>query len=246
MSPPFTLLQISDCHLTQDPAGLYRAQSPDQCLQALLPAMRAMRPDGMILTGDIAEDGSREAYQRVVSHLEGLAKQKAFIPGNHDDVDVMTEVLVQSGYEPGPVLTWGGWSLVLLNSTIPNDPAGELSDEQLSVLEQAHEQQCPALVFVHHPPMAVGSPWIDRYPLRQPERLMSALDAQWVRAVCFGHIHQSFSAFVDGIQYLSAPATSVNSQGEYEKFTVDPTGPKARWFRCWPEGRWATGVISAG
>lgn len=243
---PFTLLQVSDCHLLEDPDGLYRDQSPDQCFQRLLPALKAIRPDGIVVTGDVAEDGSAAAYERATELLSGLCATIAYLPGNHDDVDVMSKVFGQAGYQDGPILDWGGWSVVLLNSVIPDDPAGELAEDQWSILDQAQALKKPTVVFVHHPPMAVGSPWIDKYPLRSPERLMTALDPQWVKAVGFGHIHQPFSEYRDGIQYLSAPATSVNSQVGMEKFTVDPTGPKARWYRLWPEGRWATGVISAG
>lgn len=243
---PFTLLQISDCHLLEDPAGLYRDQNPDQCLQRLLPALKVIRPDALVLSGDLAEDGSAAAYQRIVDHLNGLCSTIAYIPGNHDDVVLMHQIFGSAGYLSGPILDWAGWSVVLLNSVVPNDPAGELADDQMAILEQAQSREKPTLVFIHHPPMAVGAHWIDRFPLRSPERFMAALDSQWVKAVGFGHIHQPFSEFKEGIQYLSAPATSVNSQVGMEKFTVDPTGPKARWYRLWPEGRWATGVVSAG
>ena len=243
---PFTLIQLSDAHFLADPQGLYRNQNPDACLAQLKPALKALKPDGLVLTGDMAEDGSKAAYERVVAHLEGLAPQVGWIPGNHDDVDEMASVFGSAGYDSGPLLHWGGWRLALLNSVVENDPAGELNQDQLSLLDSLGQDPQPTLLFVHHQPMAVQSPWIDRFPLRSPEKLMNRLDPQWAHAVAFGHVHQVFSAVHEGVQYLSAPATSVNSQAQMERFTVDPTGPKARWFRLMPEGRWATGVVSAG
>lgn len=243
---PFTLIQLSDCHFLADPEGLYRDQNPDACLARLLPALKALKPDGLVLTGDLAEDGSVAAYERVAKALDGLAGKVAWIPGNHDDLGAMSSVFGRAGYEAGPLVHWGGWRLALLNSAVENDPAGELDGTQLALLESLADEPQPTMVFIHHSPLAVDSPWIDRYALRAPEQLMQRLDPSWARAVAFGHVHQAFSAVCDGIQCLSAPATSVNSQAQMAHFTTDPTGPKARWFRLMAGGRWATGVISAG
>ena len=243
---PFTLLQISDCHLLDDPDGLYREQSPDQNILALLPALKRLKPDGVVITGDVAEQGGRAAYERFVSYLEGFCDQLAYIPGNHDDRTIMNEVFSAAGYHSGPVVNWGGWRLALLDSVVEDSPSGELGADDLACLQKLGETSEPTLVFVHHPPMAVGSAWIDRYPLTNGEAFMDCLDSAWVKAVSFGHVHQVFVENKKAIQYLSAPATSVNSQAGFDQFTVDPTGPKARWFKLWPEGRWATGVISAG
>ena len=243
---PFTLLQVSDCHLTDDPNGLYRDQSPDACLQKLLPALKATRPDGLILSGDVAEEGGRDAYERAAAYLDGLAPMQTWIPGNHDDRDIMEEVFMAHGYSKGPVLEWGEWRVILLDSVLDQEPSGWLGDQSIELLTKESQSNQPTFVFVHHQPLLVGSHWIDRYPLKNGEALMAAIDSSWVKAVAFGHVHQVFSEVRDGIQYLSAPATSVNSQSGFDSFTTDPTGPKARWFKWWPDGRWATGVISAG
>jgi len=246
MTKPFTLLQISDCHLLADPKGRYRGQSPDECLQRLSPAMAAFKPDGLVLTGDVAEDGSSEAYERAIDALIGLAPKRAVIPGNHDDPDHMFDIFDAAGFAQRQVVTWGGWAVALLDSVQPNDPAGALSPTEYQLLEDAQTLALPTLVFLHHPPMAVGSPWIDRYALNAPEPFIEAVGLGQVQAVGFGHVHQVFSEHRGGVQYLSAPATSVNSQPDRDSFTPDPTGPKARWYRLWPNGRWASGVISAG
>jgi len=243
---PFTLLQISDCHLCDAHDGLYKAQSPDENILRLLPALKATKPDGIVLTGDVAEQGDRAAYERAATYFHALAPHKAWIPGNHDDRSMMSEVLSNKGFVFESVLLWGQWRLVLLDSVIDNDPAGELDDEAIALLMTQAKSDQPTLVFIHHPPLPVGAAWIDKYPLKNPQALMEAIDSNWVKAVCFGHVHQVFSETRAGVQYLSAPATSVNSQSGFDVFTPDPTGPKARWFKLWPNGRWATGVISAG
>ena len=245
MSLPFTVLQLSDCHLSADPAAEYRGQNADATLQSLLPACRLLGPDAVVLSGDVAEDGAMDAYRRAAAMIDGLAPSTAWIPGNHDDPAVLAEVFGAAGFSAGPLLDWGGWQIVLLDSTVPDRPEGQLDDARLAPL-QALRPERPALVFVHHQPLPVGSPWIDKYPLIEPERLWQRLDPQIVRIVAFGHVHQAFSGMKDGIACLSAPSTVANSQPGMARFTHDPTGPKARWFRLWPDGRWLSGIVSAG
>jgi len=245
MSQPFTLLQLSDCHLSANPEAAYRGQNADANLGRLLPACRLLAPDGVVLSGDVAEDGSVEAYRRAGQMIEGLAPQTAWIPGNHDEREVMAGVFDSLGYAAGPNLEWGGWQIVLLDSAVPNRPEGQLNEARLAPL-QALDAERPALVFVHHQPLPVNSPWIDKYPLTDPEQLWSRLDPNTVKLVAFGHVHQAFNGQKNDIACLSAPSTVANSQPGMARFTHDPTGPKARWFRLWPDGRWLSGIVSAG
>ncbi len=245
MSEPFILLQLSDCHMSADPDALYRGHNADARLAALLPACRLLAPDGVILSGDIAEDGSREAYERAAGMIEGLAPRTAWIPGNHDDVATMAGVFDKAGFDAGPNLEWGGWQQVLLDSTIANRPEGRLDEARLAPLSALKHDRA-ALVFVHHQPLLVDSPWIDKYPLTEPEALWHRLDPETVRCVAFGHVHQAYSGEKNGIACLSAPSTVANGQPGMARFTDDPTGPKARWFRLWPDGRWLSGIVSAG
>ena len=245
MTQPFTLLQLSDCHLSADPAAEYRGQNADANLARLLPACRLLAPDGVVLSGDIAEDGSSAAYERAGDLIEGLAPCTAWVPGNHDEHSVMAEVFEGLGYQAGPKLEWGGWQIALLDSAVPHRPEGHLDEVRLAPLEALDEDR-PALVFIHHQPVPVDSPWIDKYPLVAPEQLWARMNPETVRCVAFGHVHQAFSGEKKGIACLSAPSTVANSQPGMARFTHDPTGPKARWFRLWPDGRWLSGILSAG
>jgi Icc protein len=241
----FTLLQLTDCHLLEDPAADYRGQNPQANLERLLPACRALRPDGIVLTGDVADDASPEAYRRVAERMADLAPAIAWLPGNHDERDAMAAVFEPAGFKAGPLLHWGDWEIALLDSAVPDRPEGHVDDERLAPLDRLSGEH-PALVFIHHQPLPVNAPWIDKYRLLNAERLWQRLDAESVRAIGFGHVHQAFIGEKNGIACLSAPSTAVNSQAATETFTLDPTGPKARWYRLKTDGRWQTGLISVG
>ncbi|MEE4296850.1 MAG: metallophosphoesterase [Wenzhouxiangella sp.] len=245
MTQPFTLLQLSDLHLSADLSAQYRGQNADANLESLLPACRLLAPGGLILSGDVSEDGSAESYRRALHLTKDLAPLTGWIPGNHDVRDVMGEIFEPAGFASGPVLEWGQWQIALLDSAMPGRPEGQLDEARLAPLKSLSGER-PAMVFVHHQPVAVGSPWIDKYPLKEPDRLWAQLNPATVKMVAFGHVHQAFSGEHGGVACLSGPSTVANSQPGSPRFTLDPTGPKARWFRLWPEGRWLSGIVSAG
>lgn len=240
----FCLLQLTDSHLPEEATTDYRGESADANLASLRPAIRKLRPDAIVLSGDVSEDGSAPSYWRMGGFVRDLAPSVAWLPGNHDRREVMAGVFDELGFDSGPVIEQGGWQIVLLDSAWPDRIDGFLDEERLAPLDRLQPGR-PALVFVHHQPLAVGSPWIDRYPLSEAERLWRKLDAGTVRAVAFGHVHQAFAQEQNGIACLAAPSTAVNSLPGQEKFTPDPSGPAARWFRLWPDGKWKTGIVGA-
>jgi len=244
----FTLVQISDCHFARDPESLYRDENADRNLARLRVGVEAMAPDGLVLSGDISEDGSIESYQRVAGQVRGWAPLRAWLPGNHDNKAAMAEVLCEPDFDAGPVLDWGGWRIVLLDSAFGDRGDGTVDEARLAPLEAVRSEASdrPALAFIHHQPMPVNAPWIDKYGMANSELLWRRLAGTRVQAVGFGHVHQVFKAEKNGIVCLSAPSTVANSLAEMDVFTPDPTGPKARWYRLHDNGRWQTGLISAG
>lgn len=240
----FTLIQLSDCHVSAQPGTEYRGCQPMNNLARLEPVVRELAPDAIVLSGDVSEDGSAESYRQVAALVEDWGQPIAWLPGNHDERPVMEEVLDRPGFIAGPVCHFGGWQVVLLDSAWHDRPEGELDAERLAPLTELDGDQ-PALIFVHHQPIAVGSPWIDKYPLVENQRLWERLNARCVKAVAFGHVHQVFEGEHAGIACLSAPSTVANSHRDTPKFTLDESGPGLRWFRLWPDGRWASGVRHA-
>jgi 3',5'-cyclic-AMP phosphodiesterase len=238
---PFSLVQLSDCHVSADPDTPYRDCPPLDNLKRLAPIVANLAPDAIVLSGDVSEDGSKASYEMVADLVGEWGRPIAWLPGNHDERPVMEEVLDRPGFVAGPLCHFGGWQVVLLDSAWHDRPEGELDEERLAPLDELDGEQ-PALVFVHHQPIAIGSPWIDKYPLIDNHLLWNRLDSNVVRAVAFGHVHQAFAGEHRGISCLAAPSTVANSYRETPKFTLDDSGPGLRWFRLWPDGKWQSGV----
>lgn len=237
------VLQISDSHLAAREGQLYRGQDADANLERLGHAARRWRPDLLLLTGDLSEDGSEASYRRIRDWSLRIGCPVAWIPGNHDVRSVMAPVFDAAGFLAGPVIEAGDWQLGLLDSTWPDDPGGELDTGRLAPLDGLDSRR-PAGVFVHHQPVPVGAHWIDKVGLRESDRLWSALGrAEAVRFVAFGHVHQRFRRRHRGVEVLAGPSTAANTLPATEKFTPGETTPLARWFVLEQE-RFHTGYLA--
>lgn len=243
------LLQVSDCHISASREVRYRGLDADRSLFGLLPAIRAWRPDAILLTGDVAEDASATAYGRVSAMLCSAGAPVHALPGNHDEPAVM-----QHSFRSGP---WAGprfvplknWQLVLLDSTSPGEIGGEIGERELDQLEAGlqRSQAEHVILALHHQPVPVGSPWIDKYALTEPRGFLDLVEQdKRVRCITWGHVHQDIEMELDGIRMLGAPSSVANSLPGRDKFTLDTTGPACRWLRLLPDGNVETGLLRAG
>ncbi len=227
---PTKLLQVSDCHLARDPGADYRGQNADANLDRLMEPAKRWTPDLLVLTGDLSEDASVESYCRIRDWARRIGCPVAWLPGNHDERDVMAPVFDGAGFDSGPIVEAGAWQLALLDSVWPNDPGGELDDARLAPLADLDGDR-PAGIFVHHQPTPVGAPWIDKVGMRSAERLWSAVrELSMGRFIAFGHVHQRFRQQVEGVECLACPSTAANSFPGTPRFSAGETTPMARWF----------------
>ena len=217
VSGPLRLVQFSDCHVPSDPAARYRGLDAGGALERLSGAVRSYSPDLVLLTGDVSEDGSPASYGRVSARLNTVGAPVLALPGNHDDPEVMQRFF--------PVGPWNGphqqkernWQLVLLDSTAPGRIDGVLSRQSLQALKTGlqRSQSQHVLVVLHHQPVPIGSPWIDRYALDDPEWLLGLLDRdERVRGVLFGHVHQAIGMERKHALLLGSPSSVAGSNRE--------------------------------
>lgn len=233
MQYPIRIAQVTDCHLPADPQGSYRGINPRLNLEALLEQISARRPDLMLLTGDLSEDGSRDSYLALRSIFQSAGAPVLALPGNHDDAGLLEESFPGSPVDTIRVSEHGAWQIVRLNSCIPGAPEGRVSDRAVADLEEHLDRNAghAQLIALHHQPVAVGNPWIDRYPLLNPQPLLQLIDRySCVKAVVWGHIHQAFEAVRNGTDMLGGPSSAINTVPGMQKFTPDRQGPAYRWL----------------
>lgn len=202
----FRLAHLSDLHVCAEPSARVMGVLPLHQLERTAGAVARFDPDLVLVTGDIAHDGSRDAYRAARAALSGLRCPVYVVPGNHDDPAELAR-----GFGPQPlVVSAGGWRIVLLDSRRGGSESGVLRRAQLARADQllARMPAGPVAVAIHHPPVEVGSPWLDAKGLAG-----AACLEQWVRGrgdvhvVLAGHVHQLVRRRFGSAVLLTAPST---------------------------------------
>ncbi|MBT8047765.1 MAG: metallophosphoesterase [Gammaproteobacteria bacterium] len=240
------ILQLSDAHLSADCAADYRGQNAEQNLERLIPRAKGWKPDCLLLTGDISEDASPASYQRIAARLKCLSVPVLALPGNHDDPDEMRKHFPQGPWRGPLAYEAGPWLLILMDSTTRGSISGSISQQALDQMDLLVERSSAkhVLLGLHHQPVSVNAPWIDRYGLRDSERLFERLDrTDRLRCIVWGHVHHDFQSTRKGVLLLGAPSTVANSLPGTERFSLDPAGPACRWLKLGAHGSVATGIL---
>ena len=240
------VLQISDCHVSADPDADYRGQSAERNLVSLLPAARVWDPDLVLLTGDVSEDASAASYARVAIRLGTLGAPILALPGNHDEPEVMKDHFPLGPWAGPGMFEMDPWLVMGLDSTRPGKISGSFSQQDLERFDASMRgsEAEHILVALHHQPVPVNAPWIDRYALEDPDRFLNYVDRETrVRCVAWGHVHHAVAADRKGVSFLGAPSSVANSLPGTQKFTLDLAGPSCRWLELGDDGTVTTGLL---
>jgi Icc protein len=121
---------------------------------------------------------------------------------------------------------------------------GRLGEAELKRLESCLADSRPALVAVHHPPLALGTPWMDAIGLENGAQLLERLGRHpQARALLFGHAHCEFDAERGGLRLLGCPSTCLQFAMGTAELELDPRPPGYRWLRDTTGGGIDTGVV---
>ncbi len=243
------VLHITDCHLTGSPSGELLGVNTRDSLNAVLDCVRAqqIRPDLLIASGDLAQDGSVEAYRYFEQSIAEWTCPKAWFPGNHDDRGNMAQVAKSSGVLE-KVRRFGAWQVVLLDSLVEGKVYGELAQAELAVLEQAltERPELHTLVCLHHHPIVIDCRWLDNIGLQNREQFMALIARHpQVRGVLWGHIHQQLDRQLGELKLFSTPSTCIQFLPQSDGFAVQNIAPGYRVLQLHDDGEITTQVYRA-
>jgi len=200
---PVYIAQISDLHIKPPGSLAYGRVDTAKALERCVAALNAFapRPDLVVISGDLADTPTAGEYAYLQRLLAPLELPFVCIPGNHDSRELMRAALPQAyAFASGPLnqlVEIGGLELVLLDSSVPGQPHGELEAPTLQWLEATLESSAdrPALVFLHHPPFKAGIWHMDRQNLRNAAELAAVVRRHpRVQLIATGHIHRADGA----------------------------------------------------
>ena len=135
---PVLLVQLSDSHLFAEAGGTLLGMNTRDSLQRVIDLVLAQQPqiDLLLATGDLSQDGTLESYQQFRDLSQQIGAPARWIPGNHDEPQVMAQATMGSALLES-VVDVGNWRITLLDSAVPGSVPGYLAEPQLQLLAQA-------------------------------------------------------------------------------------------------------------
>lgn len=222
MAKPTLLVQLSDLHIGANENGI----DPVPHLEAVVEAVRTLpnRPDAVLVSGDLTDDGAEDGYRMARELLEWLDAPLHVLPGNHDDRGRLRAVFGLPGEGGEPVLysvDVGELRLVVFDSTVPGQDPGRYNPGELSWLdaELGGEPERPTLLALHHPPLVTGiEEWdgINLEPGQLPLLAEVVARHPQLRAIVGGHLHRVAASALAGVPVLAAPSTYLQARPDFE------------------------------
>ena len=246
------IAQMSDLHFLPKGTLAFGRVDVAGCLERAIDHLNALapRPDAVLITGDLTNDGDAAVWADLMAMLRRLEAPVYPLPGNHDDRELMRAAFAHLELFPeeGPLccdVGLGPVRLIGLDSLIPGDPAGRLGPEQLAWLDArlGEQPQKPTLVALHHPPFQTGIDHMDAMMLEDGEALAAVIGRhRQVERVLCGHVHRSVLCRYAGTIAQIAPGTAHAVQltltGEPSRWIMEPPGVL---LHEWRDGR---GLVS--
>ncbi|MFB2583208.1 phosphodiesterase [Herbiconiux sp. P15] len=232
--PNHFLLHLSDTHLLAGGGKLYGVVDSESLLRTLFDELEASggRPEAIVFTGDLADKGEPDAYDRLREIVEPaaarLGAQVIWVMGNHDDRASFREGLlgeVPTDRSVDRVYDVNGLRVITLDSTVPGHHHGEVSGDQLDWLAEELSSPAPhgTILAMHHPPVPSVLDLAVSVELRDQRGLAEVLEGSDVRSIIAGHLHYSTTATFAGIPVSVASATCYT-----QDLTVEVGGTKGR------------------
>lgn len=245
-SPAHTIIQISDCHLRKRPDDGPWNCTPDRSLQEVLAAVNLAQPDLIVLTGDLSDDGSTEAYTRLKRLVDATGIEAHYLLGNHDHAERAQNVLGAQCHSTPALLCLGDWRLIALNTTVAGHDHGTIDPDNMACIRQMLSAPLdhPVAIFLHHPPVLTGCAWLDEIGLANKDDFIRSIrERPELRAVFFGHIHQTFESPDSSPAMFGCPSTAAQFLPRSDCFALADSQPGWRQIKLHSDGRFSTQVM---
>ena len=230
-----TFIQITDSHIDND--KLVMGVDSQANLSAIVSVISQKNYDALVISGDLAHNGTLESYQILQNILDPIETKIYVLPGNHDDLSNLSQVFNKSFLSNFII---DCWEIIIIDSVQPGKVSGRLSNKELYSLSQQISSSSAKYIALclHHPPVSMQSDWDDEMSLENPEDLFAVIDQyDNIKAVMWGHAHQSSEFNRNGVKLFSCPSTALQFDGQpgigYNHYTLNDDGKiycKTQWL----------------
>ncbi|HEX7164900.1 MAG TPA: metallophosphoesterase [Trebonia sp.] len=221
------ILHLSDTHLTATGFDEDGVDAAGALRQILSDARHLDGLDLVVVSGDVADDGSAAGYaavRRIVGDFAaGRGIPHVYTTGNHDDRTSFMQVLgtghlgadgtdAGHGWTGGPeraaVSRVNGLRIITLDSLVPGSVHGLISASQLRWLAGVLAEPAPSgtVLAFHHPPVQVPtSVFVATGGLRNAGDLADVVAGSDIQAILCGHYHVQLAGHLRGVPVWVTP-----------------------------------------
>ena len=187
--------------------------------------------DLAVVTGDLIQDDSARAYDHFCELLGAHGLPVFCVPGNHDVRALMQEALAAPPFHYCASTEAGDWLITGIDSCVTGNAGGYIEASELDRLDSeiAATSAANVMVCLHHPPVDMGSRWLDSVGLENGDEFLQRVAASGkVRLAIFGHVHQPYDAVHNGVRIIGTPSTCRQFAQGSDTFAVDDNPPAYR------------------
>jgi len=257
------IAQITDTHIRPEGRLAYRTVDTAAFLAATVAHIVASPDpiDAVIATGDLVDFGTAEEYARFRALIRPIRVPVLPLPGNHDHPEAFRAAFADLVDLPAEgdlsyATDLGRLRFVMLDSTVPGRPHGEMTPDRLAWLERtlAEAPGRPTLLAMHHPPFLTGIRHMDVQNCFNGAALERVVERHpQVLALACGHVHRTvvttFAGRAASIARSTAHSVSLALGADAApSFHMEPVGLHLHAWRPepGPHGSLVTHVASVG
>jgi Icc protein len=238
------IAQLSDIHADGSAQALQR-------LDAVLGWLRPLRPDAIIVSGDLAEAEYQRSYREVRQRLESAGAPFFVVPGNMDDHRLMMETF-------GDLYGWaserplnvsgsiGELRLIGLDVTVAGAHHGDARPVLDWLAHELNSDGPPGLIFQHQHPFKTGIDGKDRNICFGGDQLAQVIDEAHdaVIALTCGHVHRPMFTRFANRPATMAPSVTRANRLRLDGRDTDISDPPGLLIHHWSEGRLVSHAVA--
>lgn len=209
------IAQLSDPHLLSTRGALHKGVDTWSHFEKALSRLQDHEKlNGLVLTGDIAQDENLATYELLHEVLSAQSLPYWVIPGNHDNPAHMREVFAETMAEDSGGVCFAqemtdAW-VIGLDTHKPGSDSGAITRDTQQWLEDTIRSvgDKPILILMHHPPAYTGDAFFDGIGLADRTEWQAYFRREsQVLGVGFGHLHRALRVSGDPL-IQGAPSTA--------------------------------------
>lgn len=168
--------------------------------------------DCIFLTGDLSQDESIGSYHHLLNAFKPYQIPVIWIPGNHDNLDLMRSVFSNSSlFHKVNQLELKHWLFIFLNTQLEGSINGFINQDDLDSvkdgIKKAESLNKNIVLVMHHHPAPFSTPLIDQYGINNQEELWIHIINSNVKLLLCGHVHGDYILHYNNVKIESAPST---------------------------------------